>query len=109
MARAYGELIVVHKGWPEERKAVDVIPMGMGQQQVRTLHPRLEESVSKGPDPCAGIHDETVIARFDFDATRIAAILHMLRRGAGDTPSYSPKFKTDGHTLMQTFAIDTFG
>ena len=80
---------------PEERQALDVIPMRVREEQrqvQRLFFEFLEQRLSQRPQTGAGIEDDNVIAVADFDAGGVAAIALGRRPGRGDGAAYTPEF-----------------
>jgi hypothetical protein len=58
----------------EERKAVDVVDVGVGKEEMSLeLVPAVEVG-AQDPQPGAGVEDQALLAAHDLDACRVAAI-----------------------------------
>ena len=91
VARGDREPAVVHEGRTEEWEAVDVIPMGMREQQRSLAHTVLDEILSEVADAGSGVHDNALVARENLEATRIAAVDHVIRRRTRDASADTPE------------------
>jgi hypothetical protein len=91
---------------PEERQALDVVPVRVGEEQreiERMTFEFLEQGLAQFSQAGAGIKDDEVVAVADFDAGGVAAIAHGARSGRGDGTADAPEFyasaSIDGHIL----------
>ena len=91
------ELMLGMKRRSEERKAGDVIPMGVGKQQRRFVDALAEISVAQVADSGIGIEDDLLAARIHLQATCVAAKGDMVRGRAGDAAANTPKFELKTH------------
>ena len=73
------ERLFFDEGGRKERKSVDVVPMGMGQQQVAVLDAFGEDLPSEITDTRAAVEDEHMIAGIDLKTGRVSAVLQMAR------------------------------
>jgi len=78
-------------GRREEWKSVDVVPMGMGQQQVDVPNVEFSEHLADTTDSGPRIKHEPVVADRNFNAACIAAVLDVIRRRAGDASPNPPE------------------
>ena len=70
----------------KERKALDVVPMGVGDQQRELNRSRLKffvESDAERPDARARVEHDNLAVRSQFHACRIAAVTKSIAAGYG--------------------------
>src|SRR5580704_12973915 len=88
----------------EEREALDMIPVGVGQVNVapdRVAVGLFEQGTPELPDACAGIeNDQPSLRGSDLEARRIAAVPHGQRPGAGNRSARAPEPKRQAHGRM---------
>jgi hypothetical protein len=85
----------------EERETVDVIPVGMGQQQDTGADFAAGKVLAQHAQPGAGVEDDRLTVEQNFDATGIAAVDDVLRRSTGDAAPNSPKLDFDRHPVLR--------
>lgn len=66
-------------GGAKERQPVDVIPVGVAEQQVDVAHIRLQHFLAQRSDTRARVENEPPVAEDDFDATGVPAVANVLR------------------------------
>jgi hypothetical protein len=68
---------------PEERQTLDVIHVEMSEKDIGTL--KFATCRSQGTDSATAIENEqSLVGISDFDAGRVAAVLHRVRPGTGN-------------------------
>src|SRR6185295_3313513 len=91
------------KGRGEERKALNVIPVRMSEEDVR-VDGFLALSHQRGGEPaCAGAavkNQKLAVRRGELDAGRIAAEVVGVRPGGGDRPPRSPETYSHGASMQ---------
>lgn len=77
-------------GRAEKREALDVIPMGVREEQIRGQ--RLARELESEPAQAApGIEDEPFRAAAQLDAGSVTAVFHGLRSRRGNGPAHAPE------------------
>jgi hypothetical protein len=79
----------------EKREALDVIPVGVSQQQaeIKGFSPELfEQGAPERAEAGAAVEDDDLSVRTDFDAGRIAPIIEGGWAGGGNGSTNTPKF-----------------
>ena len=75
----------------EERKAVDVVDVGVGQEKMR-FQPRIAVQVgAENSEPGAGIQDQALAGAHDLDAGSVAAVAQGVRARARHRAAYPPE------------------
>ena len=78
-------------GGHEEGEAVDVIPMGVGQQHIVVQFAVLDDVLAQFPDPGPGVQNDPVAADGNLDTTGIAPVPDMGGLRTGDGCRVRPK------------------
>ena len=86
---------------PEEGEAYDVVPVGVGEDQVVLGDALGQERLAQPPDPGAGIHDDhAAVLRADLDTGGVAAVADVLLAADGDGPPRAPDLDEHGRHSM---------
>jgi hypothetical protein len=76
---------------PKEWQAVDVIPVGMAEQQVNAADIFGDERLAQSPDPGSRIKHEAMIASRNLHARCVTAVFHIGFRAAGNAAANTPE------------------
>jgi hypothetical protein len=78
--------IAWNKGWNKERKALNMVPVSVGDEQGNVLvSTAFSDDVLSGfSDSCPGIDKDKIVAVSDFNTGGVAAISHGVRSRAGN-------------------------
>jgi hypothetical protein len=74
-----------------------MIGMGMGHEKGCLLGTSLCQMLAEHEHTRACVENDDLAIYLNRDAAGVAAILHVLRRRAGEAPSHSPKNHVNGH------------
>ena len=91
VTRPESHLAALDVGRLEERHAADMVPMGVGEEDVDIRPPLFHQPVAEVTQAGAAIDDQQVVAPPDLNAAGVAAIAHVRGRRAGDAPAYAPE------------------
>ena len=80
-------------------KAVDVVPVGMGEKQVGFANIMSEKFFAQATDSGAGIQDDVAVIRNHLQATGIAAVFYIFRRWTGNASPNPPKLDRERHPI----------
>lgn len=90
-------MVVGQEGRLEEGKAVDVIPVGVGQEDGGFAQLVTQIEVAELADAGAGIQDNVMVTGDDLETTRIAAELDVPWGWTRDATAYAPKGNFERH------------
>lgn len=85
-------------GGTKERQTVDMVPVGVAEQQVNIADSCFQHLLSQRPDPRPGVENKPPIVENDLDATGVAAVTNMLRRRACDAAANPPELDCEHRT-----------
>src|SRR5450755_2710236 len=80
--------------WPEEREALDVVPVKMGYENMGGNRAGVElvaEGLSQHPEAGATVEDVKVVSDAHLHAGGVAPVTHILRLRSGRRSSNSPE------------------
>ena len=100
MAGPDEEVMVLAIGRPEEREAIHVVPVGVGEEKDGLLDAVAEDRVAEAADAGARVEDDELVSRPHLDARGVPAISHVLRQGAGDAASHAPESNIQAHVMV---------
>src|SRR5688572_7939559 len=89
----------------EERKTVDVVPVGMSQKQAGTLDVGLQKLVPQRSDARARIQNQGVVTRLDLETAGVTPVANMFRRGASDASPNAPELQPERHLAPAPVAV----
>jgi hypothetical protein len=91
-----------HERRVEEREALDVVPVNVAEEHVRSDGHLGQQLLAEQAKPGAAVEDEDGLAGAHFDTAGVAPDLHRARPGRGDAPADSPE--GDVHPLPVALA-----
>jgi hypothetical protein len=99
MARHDHELKIFPKSRREEWKSVDVIPVGVSQEQNGPINAFSHMPVPKLANAGTGIQYDMLVPDLDLHTARIAAVFQMTWSGASNATSRTPERDGETHDI----------
>ena len=105
MARHDLEGAVLDEGGSEKRKAVDVVPVRVREEQMRKVNAVLFELVAQSANSRSGVEHDVLITDHHLDAAGVATESNVTRRRASNASPNTPKFHVESHAYLDYSAL----
>jgi hypothetical protein len=95
------ELEILVEGRFEKGKPVDVVPMGVGEQQNRLPDTVFDVPLAKLADAGARIQNDVARSGLNLDTARVPAVDQVAGCRAGNAPTGTPECDVESHEIAR--------